>query len=256
METSKRSKRNVKNFARHNKGFKECLATHIIMRFRDLIDKVDTFEEETELPECMYFGAIEKLKDVQEDLRKLDDILHVRRIIKPFLINWGMMGRVVGRKDLDWRKLGETLRSLEPAFAKLRNKRLINIKLDEAIFSNAIKEIYHKLRIIPYIGSPTALSKILHLLNPEVFVMWDSDIRKKYKEKNKRVGDSPDGYLEFLKEVQKELKEALEDRQRETGRSLDEIEQEIRNRYKNKTLARIVDEYNWITAHPNFIDLN
>lgn len=35
-------------------------------------------EEETELAECMYFGAIEKLKDVQKDLTKLDDVQRAR----------------------------------------------------------------------------------------------------------------------------------------------------------------------------------
>jgi len=61
---------------------------------------------------------------------------------------------------------------------------------------------------------------------------------------------TPEGYLEFLKEVRKELEEALHEHQQETGRGLDDTEREIRNRYKNKTLARIVDEYNWIIAHP------
>jgi hypothetical protein len=80
--------------------------------------------------------------------------------------------------------------------------------------------------------------------------MWDEDIRKEYKKKNSGIRDTPEGYLEFLKEAQKELKEALEDRQRETGKGLDDIEEEIRHKYKNKTLARIIDECNWIVAHP------
>lgn len=223
------------------------------MKYQDLIDKVDKMEEETELAECMYFGANEKLRNVQEDLGKLDDVQHIRRVIKSFLTQWGMMGRVVGKEGLDWKKLGETLRSLEKEFGELRGERFVHMNFDEERFSSAIKEIYDKLDSIPYIGSPTAISKILHLLNPEIFVMWDNDIRKLYKNKNNRIRDTPEGYLEFLKEVQRELKEALEDAQRKTGKGLDEVEQEIRGRYKHKTLARIVDEYNWITAHPNFV---
>jgi hypothetical protein len=223
------------------------------MKYKDLIDKVDKFEEEIELTECIYFGAIKGLKDAQVDLNKLDDIQHVRRIIKPFLIQWGNMGRVVGREGLDWKKLGKTLRGLEAEFAKLRNRKFIYTDFKEEKFSIAIKEIYDELDIISYLGSPTAISKILHLLNPEIFVMWDNDIRKSYRKKNKCVLDTSEGYLEFLKEVQRELEEALEDRQRETGKGLGEIEQEIRIRYKHKTLARIVDEYNWITAHPDFV---
>ena len=219
------------------------------MKYGDLIDKVDKFEEETELAECMYFEAIERLRDAQENLRKLDDVQHVRRVIKTFLIQWGMMNRVVGRKGLDWVRLGETLRNLEKEFGEFRGMRFLVIDFSEGRFSNAIRKIYGELDPIPYLGSPTTISKVLHLLNPEIFVMWDNDIKKRYRLKNNRVRDTPEGYLEFLKEVQKELKEALHERQRETGRGLDDIEQEIRHRYKNKTLARIVDEYNWIMTH-------
>jgi len=223
------------------------------MKYKDLLDKVGKLEEETELTECIYFRAMEKLRDAREDLSKLEYVHHIRRVIKPFLIQWGLMGRVVRRKDLDWKKLGETLRSLEKDLNELRGKRFLTINFDEEKFSRAIREIYDRLDSIPHIGGPTAISKILHLLNPEIFVMWDNAIRKIYKNNNSRVRHTPEGYLEFLKEAQKELKEALEDRQRETGKRLDYVEQEIRGRYKHKTLARIVDEYNWITAHPDFL---
>ena len=220
------------------------------MKYEDLIDRVNINEEEFGLVECVYFGAIKKLELVQKDLNKLDDIQHVRRVIKPFLIQWGMMGRVVGREGLDWKKLGETLRLLENQFGKLRNKKFLTINFNEENISNNIREIYQKIRGIRYIGGHTCTPKILHLLNPEIFVMWDEEIRKKYHNKNGRIRDSPEGYLEFLKEAQKELKEALEDRQRNTGKGLDDVEEEIRHKYKNKTLARIIDEYNWIVAHP------
>ena len=219
------------------------------MKYQELIGKVDELEKESELGECMYVKAIEKLRDTRRNLRRLDDVQDVQRVIKPFLIQWGMMGRVVGRQDLEWKRLGKTLRDLEGEFQKLRGKRLLFTNLDEEQVASAVKNIYRKLDPIPYLGSPTTISKILHLLNPELFVMWDGNIRKRYKKKNHLICDTPEGYLEFLKETQKELKEALGDHQRETGKGLDEVEQEIRKRYKNKTLARIVDEYDWMMAH-------
>jgi predicted nucleic acid-binding OB-fold protein len=222
------------------------------MKYEDLVNVVDKFEQEIDLTECIYFGALIKLENVQQDLGKLDDVQHIRRVIKPFLVQWGMMGRVVGREKLEWEKLGKTLRSLEKEFKKLRGKRFLTVDFDEFL-SGSITTIYRELDDIPYIGSPTAISKILHLLNPEIFVMWDNDIRKNYKKKNKHIHDTPEGYLEFLKQTQKELKEAFEERQKQTGKNFDEIEKEIRGRYKNKTLARIIDEYNWPKAHPNFL---
>ena len=220
------------------------------MNYRDLVDAATRFEKEIELTECIYFGAIERLKDVQKDLSKLDDVQHVRRVIKPFLIQWGMMGRTVGRKGLDWKRLSETLRSLEKDFSVLRNRRFITVDFNKRNVSTAIKNTFSKIRSIRYIGGHTSTPKIMHLLNPEMFVMWDEDIRKAYKERNSRITDSPRGYLEFLNETQKELRQSFRDRQKETGRSLNEIEKEIRSKYRDKTVARIIDEYNWMLAHP------
>ncbi len=203
-----------------------------------------------ELTECIYFGAIEKLGDVRKNLNNLDDVQHVRRVIKPFLIQWGMMGRTVGRKGLDWKKLSETLRSLESDFDVLRNRRFLTIDFNERNVSIAIKNIFGRIRSIPYIGGHTSTPKIMHLLDPEIFVMWDEDIRKSYQKRNRCITDSPRGYLEFLKETHEELRQSFRVRQEETGKSLDEIETEIRSKYGNKTLARIIDECNWMLAHP------
>lgn len=218
--------------------------------YEKLLRIANEFEDEIELTECIYFGAIERLGDVRKNLNKVDDVQHVRRVIKPFLIQWGMMGRTVGRKGLDWKKLGETLRSLENDFDVLRNRRFLTIDFNERNVSIAIKNIFSRIRSIPYIGGHTSTPKIMHLLNPEIFVMWDEDIRKSYQERNSRITDSPRGYLEFLKQTQEELMRSIRGRQERTGRGLDEVETEIRSKYKNKTLARIIDEYNWMMAHP------
>ncbi|MGB9854533.1 MAG: hypothetical protein ACPLRY_07000 [Candidatus Bathyarchaeales archaeon] len=222
------------------------------MKYEDLLTVVDKFEQEFQLTDCIYFQALKKLEKVQADLGKLDDEQHVRRIIKAFLVQWSLMGRVVVRKGIKWGSLGQTLRSLEKEFKILRGKKFLTIDFDEETICSSIKMIYKKLRLIPYLGSPGVMAKILHLLNPEIFLTWDSDIRKNYKKKNKWVRDAPEGYLEFLKEAQKELREAFEERRKQTGKEFDEIEREIRWRYKNKTLARIIDEYNWMEAHAKF----
>jgi hypothetical protein len=170
-------------------------------------------------------------------------------VVKPFLVSWGGLARVVGRKDLDWSLLGQALRSLEKEFAEIRNKGFLTIDFNDEKISYALKTIYGRLDPLRYFGSPTTISKVLHLLNPEIFVMWDRDIRKMYKTHNTRVRENPEGYLEFLKDVQKELLEALNERSRTSGKTLNEVEREIRDRYRWKTIAKIADEYNWAEAH-------
>lgn len=153
------------------------------MKYQTLINSVDKLEEEIGSTESTYFGAIEKLGRVREDLRKLEVSYHLHRIVKPFLVEWGNISRVVKREGLDWEELAKTLRNLENEFRKLRGKKFITIDFDEEKVSNAIIVIYVRLCSIPYLGGPTTLSKILHLLNPEIFVMWDGKIRDGYKKR-------------------------------------------------------------------------
>lgn len=217
------------------------------MKYRDLIENVDRLEEKIGSTEPIYFESIEKLREVREDLTKLDIDRHLLGVVRSFLIRWGNMARVVGQGGLDWEGFGHTIRALEPEFAKLRDKRFLAVDFNEEIFSNVVKTIYKELRRFPKLGGPTAISKVLHLLNPEIFVMWDGSIRKVYHLRDRRVDEFPKGYLEFLKEAQNEIKEAFSDYKRESGKGFDKIEQEIRSKFKNKTLARIVDEYNYST---------
>jgi len=220
------------------------------MRYDDLVEKVDELENDAELSECIYIGAMQRLENVRKDLRILDDVKHVRRVIRPFLIQWGMMSRVAGRQDLDWKTLGVIIRELESEFDKIRNSKLFTYDFNNQTNSQTIRTIYSRIREIPYLGGQTSATKILHLFNPEIFVMWDIDILKDYNSRNSKVSSNPHGYVEFLKEVQKELRELLTEQSKKTGKKIEDIELELRKRYNNKTLARIIDEYNWKNAHP------
>jgi hypothetical protein len=216
------------------------------LKYKDLIDKVNKYHYKNE---PIYFEAIADLEELRKDLTKLDDTKHLIGIVKPFLIKWGRMGRVVGKEGLDWRALGERLRSSEKDFDNLRKERFQTIDFEKDKISDSITTIYGKLDPLPYLGSPTTISKTLHLFNPEIFVMWDREIRKKYKKENRRIRDNSEGYLEFLKETQKLIRDVLNDLKKDSGKELDEIEKEIRNKYKNITLAKIIDELNYGAVH-------
>ncbi|MGD0994424.1 MAG: hypothetical protein ABR909_02740 [Candidatus Bathyarchaeia archaeon] len=218
------------------------------MHYKEFVDTISDLEQEYELTELVYFGAIERLKDVQKDVSRLDDVKHVQRVMKLFLICWGM-NRVVRRKGVDWKRLADSIRKLEPEFTVLRNKRFLTPRLfeDKAVF-DAIKKIYGELDSIPYLGSPTTLSKILHLLNPEIFVMWDNAIEREYHKLNRHIDYSANGYLEFLKDAQKGFLLILSEYHRETGKTIDVIEQELKSQHQNRTMTRLIDEYNWVTA--------
>lgn len=165
------------------------------MKYNKLVENVKNFEKLFWFGEYMYLKAIDALEKIRSDLSLLKEE-HLEQIIKIFLIQWGMMGRTVNRKELEWKKLHKQLRDSKEVFKKLHNKSLLEINLDDEEMAKSIKEAYSLMKI-KYIG-PTAISKILHLFNPEIFVMWDEEIRKLYK-----VKGTANGYLEFLKKMKK-----------------------------------------------------
>ncbi len=88
----------------------------------------------------------------------------------------------------------------------------------------------------------TATSKILHTLNPSLFVMWDSAIRGGYA-----VDRGSDDYASrFLPRVQGEAKEAvdsyIDDSLADPAVAAQDLERLCGGR---RTLAKLVDEYNY-----------
>lgn len=217
------------------------------MRYRELVESVRNFEDSFWFGEYVYFKAIEKLEDIRVDISRVDAKEHLEKIIKMFLTQWGRMGRTVDREDLNWGQLARQLRNSKETFQTLQNKSLLDINLKDEETANAIKNAYDAARV-RYIG-PTAISKILHLLNPGLFVMWDDEIRRKYK-----VSGSVEGYLKFLRLMREEVEEALNEEATKRGCNKTKIVEEIcrelpskklGQEYNRKTIAKLVDEYNW-----------
>ncbi|MBI4181311.1 MAG: hypothetical protein HY528_05205 [Chloroflexi bacterium] len=90
-------------------------------------------------------------------------------------------------------------------------------------------------------GGDTVASKVLHLLNPNLFVMWDMGISGNLS--------GAVGYLKFLKKMQVEAEEASQDFQMlgYPGTPAQFIASNLGARY-TKTLAKLIDEYNWVTV--------
>jgi hypothetical protein len=153
--------------------------------------------------------------------------------------NWALFCRSL--KDFDIKKFKEKftkLNSLNSKFDKMKNKDFRRIPLDE--YSSDIKKIFQTLSTIKGIGL-TGASKIMHLKNRSVFVMWDGYISgnkpKRYynklkivKEKKweyKKYEKNAEGYFQFLKVMQERFKN-------------------INFRDDEKTFAKAIDEYNYV----------
>lgn len=105
-------------------------------------------------------------------------------------------------------------------FKKIERKDFKTVDFDE--IGDTVKEIYSmlsKVKGVEYTGA----SKVMHLLNRELFVMWDKYVRDEY------VPDTTsEDYLKFLKEMQEKFKD-------------------VTCSMSNRTFAKAIDEYNQVT---------
>jgi len=154
------------------------------------------------------------------------------------LATWNFAAFRYAAKDFDVIGFKETIAGLNPYFDKMRNEDFKTIDFEK--YEEEIKQIFEtlsKIKGIQYTGA----SKVMHIRNRPVFVMWDGYIgggeaKKYYNEleivkrggwKTKRYGKDAEGYFQFLKDTQ-------------------EVFKSVNFRDDKKTFAKAIDEYNYI----------
>ena len=174
---------------------------------------VEEFEEKYDIYDCIYRESIEEFSTIEiSQLNEKNEI----RIIRPFLLTWGLMVRVLGYRGV--KVIRKKLKDINEKIEPLRQKDLLSVNLDG--IKDLIIELFDEIRGTMFkskmgetkrVGS-IAASKVLHLSCPNLFVMWDFAIRNGYK---KYDGDGKDCYefLSQMKKMWKELKITIEDLQ-------------------------------------------
>ena len=167
----------------------------------------------------IYFPCINDLKNV--DLKNIKDT-DVYGPIKMFLSNWGIMGRVLARKQYKgWEeKLRTKILRISDKLEKFRYLRLETTELKQ--WENEIQECYQEIRKV--VG-PTSASKTLHIICPSFFPLWDDNIRCLTG-----VTTKPTGYYNFMRKSQDFIK------------NNNKTTTELSKKYR-KSKLKIVDEY-------------
>ena len=143
------------------------------------------------------------------------------------------------------------LEKVLPKLNKLRGKTILDVCLDENIYGESIADVIcSSFKKIANCGPPskrngrpnnevTAASKIFHIINPELFVMWDRAIISGYGGYNRRLF-----YTDFLRRMQKLANYAICQIEKECGVCRDEAI--ARLQCDGHTLAKALDEYNYV----------
>lgn len=196
-----------------------------------------------------------------ERLKKKPGLKELHKIIE-FLNKWGCMikcGNESAKMLLS--VITDNLQLLD----FLRKYSIEDVDFDGKIFGDnfclRVKDLiillYSKFRHVDFKFGATATAKILHILVPNLLVMWDKDILDNYQRRNIGVSDSPPDYINFLisikdlsDEISKEFYSAeihLSGKGKDHGSYLSMII----HCNPPKTLAKFLDEYNWVTITRN-----
>lgn len=115
--------------------------------------------------------------------------------------------------------------------------------LDDSVF-DATETAFDLLTTVKHIG-PTAASKILGVLYPRFFVMWDTDIREAYSDRSNARGRE---FAIFMKEMRNSAIAIMADSQRlDIADPSLAISKQI-HQYPPFTLAKYINDYVWLTV--------
>ncbi|MBA7529710.1 hypothetical protein ES705_21908 [subsurface metagenome] len=129
----------------------------------------------------------------------------------------------------------------------LEKERLVN--LDFSKFEGKIRNIFSSFSSKKSIGF-TGASKVLHILLPNLFMMWDERIRAVYHRVHLiKRHDTSDCYIEFLKQTQQIVKEILKNIGEEIlwSKHLEFIDKGFVSTFLfQETILKMVDECNYM----------
>lgn len=159
---------------------------------------VDLYEAKYKDLDSIYVTAIQRFEN-----KKLSNsnYSYVESILRPYLLKWGKMGRVLGLKGC--KRIGDKLREMDLQLTKLRQEALLKVDMDR--MSSEFVNIYDGIMNTQWKSEkgktkrvgPTVASKTLHLIAPNLFIIWDRAIRNHYMFKENGAE-----YVRFLDNMQ------------------------------------------------------
>ena len=200
-----------------------------------------------------YFAYLQKIQQLKDDCGE-----ELARHLIEFLNTWGQC-RIPYAASLP-KALKDALRDIQPFLIPTRQFTIEDADLSAVVpvgeqQNLQLAHIAHicldRLSALGKRFSGVASAKALHMLSPTFFVMWDRTISEGYRRILSARGC--DGWFyahEFLPRMQREAANLIEDGTKEGNRSREQFLDEVRSGFgafpTAKTVAKVVDEFNYI----------
>ena len=165
--------------------------------------------------------------------------------VSVFLITWNNVWYTVNpqgkeaSKDLEkhFSDLKKAISSTVTKIALFTGKDLMDVDLNDENVEFTIKACFDTFKRV--CGS-TGASKALHILNPNLFIMWGRKIREAYG-----VEDDSNWYLKSLHKVKSILENVIQEYAYDNDLSMDKARETLRQKL-GVSLIKALDEYNYL----------
>lgn len=195
---------------------------------------------ESEERDCVYLVVMRFLKQnrSQEDL-----LLGLRTL----LLDWNAgyyRPRPDKRRSLE-RDLRNALKVSENELKNLAEERLERIRSQEK--ASSIRKVFKTF--MNHLTSGVSVTKALHVINPELFMVWDRDIRAVYHKVHGygHIEGNEECYLKFMEQCRSMIESLLNTTYEEDIIRADPTYKKYGFR---ETLAKTMDECNYVFVHP------
>jgi hypothetical protein len=191
---------------------------------------------------------LQGLRDHPGDLK----VEEIRNILVKFLNRWGC--RLRNYDNLTASALQGCLVRVHAELSDLRNDSIFGFRLENIEMTERVERLFNGLW---HCGSgsaaagnfgPTATSKLLHVMNPDFFSLWDESIRLAYWKEDDRIIESGRGYCIFMDRLREVAESLRAECERKYGTP--DPARLISERLKidpPHSILKFIDEFNWVT---------
>lgn len=163
------------------------------------------FSKRNEKSQKAYSESINFIGKIDFENITEDNIKRLQQVVKDYLYQWGRMQQLLGRPDYRDHWVSYVVKEIvsNQKLKDFRDKDLVDEKLEE--IKEDIKKCYKKFEnIVGRIGA----SKILHLVCPHFFPLWDNIIANAHRNefKTKIQFATSEEYYRFMLTIQYFLK--------------------------------------------------
>jgi len=211
------------------------------MHWKRLVRASEIFREEVTIDQ-RYFGYVSSRDETAWDSDEGPNDGEIKKLFT-FLNQW----RTRCRSDADARaSFKKAYLQVLPLLRALQGHSLLESGFDGAVaegmsVSEAVRSMFERIASSGSHYESTGTSKILHVLYPPLFVMWDSAIRGGYAVD----GRSSDYAERFLPRIQREARQAVDSYIAERKAGPSTAVRELEGVCGGRPFTKLIDEYNY-----------